>query len=345
MSKLSTLNLTPMARNIMLAMAILFCLFSCKSKDDVVDELNAPVITKLSRTEASAGEHLHIEGRNFGNSASAITVMIGGVPATVDSVKPERVSITLPDLQPGNKSVTVKAGGVTSNSKDLTYVAPAGEAGNSGYYLNRGNVDAHYRVTSAGNVTDYKTFMTGLTDSAGGKLYKTRTEIPDVPFVDASVLSNSNHTVYTTYRDGAMAAMEEELANSPGIVNFQMTGMPSHFKMNARPAINDQVTFSGPIRVSYNAVVGDITLTFESTSTSSNGKVLGFEDVQTPGGKFTNCLKWSYHTKRVITGTGISQTYDEDHVLWYAKGVGLVKDVSTGTTGTSTTLLMDIKNR
>lgn len=115
--------------------------------------------------------------------------------------------------------------------------------------------------------------------------------------------------------------------------------------MNARAAENDPVNFSNAVRLSYDAVTGDVLRFFETSKAFSDGKVLSFEDVQTPGGTFTNCLKWSYHTQQTVNGSNVSELHDEDHVLWYGKGIGLVKEVVTGTSGTKTTLLMDIRNR
>lgn len=57
------------------------------------------------------------------------------------------------------------------------------------------------------------------------------------------------------------------------------------------------------------------------TVSNNNGKFLGKEEVTVPAGTF-ECVKLAY-TKKENTPDGINKTYE---TVWYAPGVGLVKD-------------------
>ncbi|RYZ30532.1 MAG: hypothetical protein EOO10_02490 [Chitinophagaceae bacterium] len=308
-------------------------------------QISQPLITSLSLSEGVAGETLHLAGRGFGTSLSEVVVLVDTAQAKITSLTPEKISITLPDLTPGKKAIQVKVKGVGSNVKEFLQVGPSGEAGNSGYYLSRGNIELHYQSSTMGGLTtNYKTFLKGISDSIGSKLYRLRTVLPDAGTVDGAVMVNSNKTIYVGYKDGGMQTIEDIIKSDPNLVSFSMTGMPSSITMNAVPTLNSEVSFSAPIRIAYQIVMGTLTVTSDMTVTSSNGRVLAFEDVQTPGGAFTNCVKWSYHIKREDKGTAAFSA-EEDITLWYAKGIGLVKSISTGNSGTTTTVLTDVKNK
>ncbi|MDE6196540.1 MAG: hypothetical protein K2F91_01585 [Muribaculaceae bacterium] len=75
-----------------------------------------------------------------------------------------------------------------------------------------------------------------------------------------------------------------------------------------------------------------IKLSIATNSMSMNlweGKHLGFEDVETPAGKFENCEKVSYVIK-VNSPEGNEKTYC---TAWYAKGIGVVKTLETDKKG------------
>lgn len=59
------------------------------------------------------------------------------------------------------------------------------------------------------------------------------------------------------------------------------------------------------------------------------GKVLGKESVEVPAGKYDDCLKISYVLRRTSPG-GVEK---ENITEWYAKGVGVVKQIATDKKG------------
>jgi hypothetical protein len=65
-------------------------------------------------------------------------------------------------------------------------------------------------------------------------------------------------------------------------------------------------------------------------------RVVGVEDVQTPAGEFKSCLK----VKNVTVadpGMRVDPDSERDAYMWWAKGVGLVKAISTNLSGAVTT--------
>ncbi len=85
-------------------------------------------------------------------------------------------------------------------------------------------------------------------------------------------------------------------------------------------------------------------LTAGPTSVSMNlweGKYLGKEGIETPAGKFDDCEKVSY-TLKTTSPQGNERTLN---TVWYAKGIGIVKQVATDKKGKeiSSVVLKEIK--
>jgi hypothetical protein len=79
----------------------------------------APQLSGISAGESSvrAGAAATITGAGFGDSAAALTVLINGFAAAIDSAGDGQVSVTVPDkVRPGAAPITVIRNGLVSNT-------------------------------------------------------------------------------------------------------------------------------------------------------------------------------------------------------------------------------------
>ncbi len=82
-----------------------------------------PTLSQLSPAAITAGTSVVLRGAGFG--AAQGSVLLGGIPATVETWSASEVRVTTPGaLTPGEYDVLLEAGGQTSNSLALTVVAP-----------------------------------------------------------------------------------------------------------------------------------------------------------------------------------------------------------------------------
>lgn len=96
---------------------------SCKKTSDEP----APVvsITSVDPATAPVGSTIAVNGTNLGSDPTSATVTIGGVPATIVSVSPTRIVVTVPQgVASGPISVTSGGQAVQSPTSFTVYVAP-----------------------------------------------------------------------------------------------------------------------------------------------------------------------------------------------------------------------------
>lgn len=80
-----------------------------------------PVITHIDPTEGHPDTLINIEGTNFGNDASIVTIQIDGVSVDPISVEDELIVIAAPEHLPGEATVKVTIGEWTSEAYIFTY--------------------------------------------------------------------------------------------------------------------------------------------------------------------------------------------------------------------------------
>ena len=125
---------TQCSRMLLLFVSLLAIGFACKPKtpDPQPQPAAVPGITGISPATAPVGSTITITGTNLGTTTAGTTVTIGGVAATVVSVTPTQIVVTVP---PGATAgpVVVTTGGQTAQStaaftpvSSTTVTTPAG---------------------------------------------------------------------------------------------------------------------------------------------------------------------------------------------------------------------------
>jgi hypothetical protein len=85
----------------------------------------APAIRELVPPRAPPGGRVVLRGAQFGNDPSRVQVTVAGRPATVTSVAPQEIVISVPEgAQTGRVAVTVNGVGPVESSTDLTVLVP-----------------------------------------------------------------------------------------------------------------------------------------------------------------------------------------------------------------------------
>jgi hypothetical protein len=85
----------------------------------------APVIREMVPPRAAPGGRVALRGTQFGNDSTRVQVTVGGRPATVVSVAPQEVVVTVPDgAQTGRVAITVNGVGPVESGADLTVLVP-----------------------------------------------------------------------------------------------------------------------------------------------------------------------------------------------------------------------------
>jgi hypothetical protein len=95
----------------------------------------APAITSISPASGTAGSSVTIAGSNFGTTQGSSTVNFGVAQAAVTSWSNTSIKATVPNLSPGAVSVSVTAGGTTSNPVAYTVTSSGGGGGSSACHI------------------------------------------------------------------------------------------------------------------------------------------------------------------------------------------------------------------
>lgn len=154
---------------------------------------------------------------------------------------------------------------------------------------------------------------------------------------------NTLHTLITAddYKESFVSMMVEGARNAGQFVSDSDI---SELKDNIK--VKGEISLDLPAEPTKDAKISNKTMKMSigEQSMSMNlweGKYLGFEDVETPAGKFENCIKVSF-TIKTTTPMQSEKTYC---TAWYAKGVGLVKSIDADKKGKviSEDILKEIK--
>lgn len=215
-----------------------------------------------------------------------------------------------------------------------------------GYFpTNTGKV-WNYRTEDADGVTTHTLSVASSKDSAGGKVVYYQSVYSDGTSLNPYVFYTNNQTVYAHTLPNGMQELLDELKAEPTVSDVVMEGVPMLQRMPRNPQVNDAVTFSDPFHLGYTVTDEGEQYSFDLYFQFSNGKVVGFEDVTTPAGTFKNALKWQYNGTLTFDGPFGTQEEESSAVLWFAKGIGVVKSVETNDDGTTTTtVLQSVTNK
>jgi hypothetical protein len=213
------------------------------------------------------------------------------------------------------------------------------------YFASKVNMQLRYQTTDDDGPENHTLTVTGVRDSAGGKVINYKSVYADGTTISPFIYSKDGGFTLVNTPPSELNAMIEEIKNSADIEDFTLTGLPLLQKLPANPQVGAAVTFSDPMHMGFSATEEGETYRVDMYFGFSEGKVVGFEDVTTEAGTFKNCLKWTYKSTITIeTGAGSDET-EVASTQWFAKGIGLVKSVDVADNATTTTLLTSVTGK
>jgi hypothetical protein len=249
--------------------------------------------------------------------------------------------VTAPLHPPGKVSVTVEVNGVVSNRASFEYLAAS-----AGDYFPTAGKQYHYKVTSSTGSFSFYTKLLNQKDSAGLKVVTIASYLPATT-VFAYAYKSSAETVYQLNAPPQTLAIMKTLSRQPDYISGVLEGFPVSQHMSNVPLVNEPVNFiGGPIhmRIRLNSHMPSIPyLQNDFMQYYNTGKVLAYETVTTPAGTFPDCMKWEYNSKTVSETTLTGTTIQNFHkVIWFAKGIGPVKDYEDGPEGRTISQLVSV---
>lgn len=213
------------------------------------------------------------------------------------------------------------------------------------YFASKVNMALTYQDMDDDGPTNHTLTVTGQRDSVGGKVIQYKSVYNGGETVHPFVYSKGNTFTLVSTPPSELNEMIEEMKNTPGVSDFEISGIPLLQHFPAAPQINQAITFSDPMHMGFNITEDGETYRMDMHFGFSEGKVVGFEDVTTQAGTFKNCVKVQYKaTMKLETPAG--ENKNESVVTqWYAKGIGMVKSEDKDGTDVSTTTLTGITGK
>lgn len=237
----------------------------------------------------------------------------------------------------------------TACKKDGDDVAAPGNGGTpalaENYFASKVAMQLRYNATGSDGPENHTLTVTGVKDSAGGKVVAYKSVYDDGTAVTPFIYSKDGAFTLVNTPPAELNAMIEEIKTTPGIADFTLTGLPLQQKLPANPQAGAAVTFSDPMHMGFSATEEGETYRVDMYFGFSDGKIVGFEDVTTEAGTFKNCLKWTYKSTITIETIAGSQETEVASTQWFAKGIGLVKSVDVADGETTTTTLTSVTGK
>lgn len=210
------------------------------------------------------------------------------------------------------------------------------------FYASKVNMALTYQDMDDDGTTNYTLTVTGQRDSVGGKVIQYKSVHNGGETLHPFIYSKGNTFTLVSTPPSELGQMIEEMKNTPGVSDFELSGIPILQHFPTSPAVNQAITFSDPMHMGFNMTEDGDTYRMDMHFGFSEGKVVGFEDVTTQAGTFKGCMKVQY--KSILNlKTPAGESKDEALMTqWFAKGVGMVKSESKEGTDVSTTTLTGI---
>jgi hypothetical protein len=222
---------------------------------------------------------------------------------------------------------------------------PGTPAPAEGYFASKVAMKLSYQTSDGDGPENHTLTVTGVKDSAGGKVVAYKSVFDDGTTINPFIYSKDGAFTLVNTPPAELNAMIEQIKNTPGIEDFTLTGLPLLQKLPANPQAGQAVTFSDPMHMGFSATDEGETYRVDMYFGFSEGKILGFEDITTEAGTFKNCLKWQYKSTVTIESEDGAEESETQATQWFAKGIGLVKSVEVTNNATTTTTLTNVQGK
>ena len=213
------------------------------------------------------------------------------------------------------------------------------------YFASKVNMQLRYLTTDDDGPENHTLTVTGVKDSAGGKVVAYKSVYDDGTSVTPFIYSKDGAFTLVNTPPSELNAMIEEIKNSADVDDFTLTGLPLLQKLPANPQAGKLVTFSDPMHMGFSGTDEGEAYRVDMYFGFSEGKIVGFEDVTTEAGTFKNCLKWTYKSTITIETTAGTNETEIQATQWFGKGIGLVKSVDVTDNATTTTMLTSVTGK